>query len=67
MGYFSNGTEGELYQERWCSRCLHDIAGYLDAQDQPAHLAHSHHRAIGRWRRRGSTRRRAILQLGLAG
>lgn len=23
MGYFSNGTEGEMYQERWCSRCLH--------------------------------------------
>lgn len=23
MGYFSNGTEGELYVERYCSRCKH--------------------------------------------
>lgn len=24
MGYFSNGTEGELYRERWCEHCRHD-------------------------------------------
>lgn len=24
MGYFSNGTEGELYQEKYCNRCMHD-------------------------------------------
>lgn len=24
MGYFSNGSEGMEYQERWCSKCLHD-------------------------------------------
>lgn len=24
MGYFSNGTEGELYFEEYCSRCVHD-------------------------------------------
>jgi hypothetical protein len=24
MGYFSNGTEGALYYEQWCSRCIHD-------------------------------------------
>lgn len=24
MGYFSNGTEGEIYYEQWCARCLHD-------------------------------------------
>lgn len=23
MGYFSNGTEGADYEERWCSRCVH--------------------------------------------
>lgn len=23
MGYFSNGTEGELYQEHYCFRCIH--------------------------------------------
>ena len=24
MGYFSNGTENEIYQEQWCSRCVHE-------------------------------------------
>lgn len=24
MGYFSNGTEGEIYYERYCSRCVHN-------------------------------------------
>jgi hypothetical protein len=24
VGYFSNGTEGELYRERYCERCVHD-------------------------------------------
>lgn len=24
MGYFSNGTQGMDYQERYCSRCVHD-------------------------------------------
>ncbi len=24
MGYFSNGTEGRIYQERFCDRCIHD-------------------------------------------
>ena len=24
MGYFSNGTEGEMYEEQWCRRCIHD-------------------------------------------
>jgi len=23
MGYFSNGTEGEVYGEQYCSRCVH--------------------------------------------
>lgn len=23
MAYFSNGTEGDLYYERWCERCIH--------------------------------------------
>lgn len=25
MGYFSNGTEGEMYHEAYCSRCIHDV------------------------------------------
>ena len=24
MGYFSNGTEGEAYYDRWCTRCRHE-------------------------------------------
>jgi len=28
MGYFSNGTEGEMFEEAWCSRSVHsDISG----------------------------------------
>ena len=23
MGYFSNGTEGEIYEETFCARCVH--------------------------------------------
>lgn len=23
MGYFSNGTEGMMYEDKWCSRCEH--------------------------------------------
>lgn len=23
MGYFANGTEGMLYEEQWCQRCVH--------------------------------------------
>ena len=25
MGYFSNGTEGMGYRDRYCDRCKHDI------------------------------------------
>ncbi len=25
MGYFSNGTERMIYQEEYCTRCVHDI------------------------------------------
>ena len=35
MGHFSNGTEGELYQEQWCSRCANDVN-----QDCTVWLAH---------------------------
>ncbi len=24
MGHFSNGSEGMAYQEKYCSRCVHD-------------------------------------------
>ena len=25
MAYFSNGTEGDSYEERYCNRCIHDV------------------------------------------
>jgi hypothetical protein len=25
MAYFSNGSEGSSYQERYCTRCVHDL------------------------------------------
>jgi len=27
MGYFSNGTEGMMYEEAFCNRCLHQGGG----------------------------------------
>ncbi len=28
MGYFSNGTEGQMFEEKWCANCRHsDISG----------------------------------------
>jgi hypothetical protein len=27
MGYFSNGTEGALFEERFCNRCVHSEIG----------------------------------------
>ena len=26
MAYFANGTECEIFQERWCARCIHSGA-----------------------------------------
>lgn len=40
MGYFSNGTEGELYQEHFCDRCVHDVNG--DCPVWAAHLIHNY-------------------------
>jgi len=36
MGYFSNGTEGELYHEVYCDHCIHDENG--DCVVWAAHL-----------------------------
>jgi hypothetical protein len=35
MGYFPNGTAGDVYQEMYCSKCHHDIN-----EDCPVFLAH---------------------------
>lgn len=42
MAYFSNGTEGEMYQEQYCSRCWHDRN-----QDCPIWLLHLNHNYDG--------------------
>jgi hypothetical protein len=36
MAYFSNGTEGMMYEERWCNRCHHED----DERGCPVMLAH---------------------------
>ncbi len=46
MGYFSNGNEGEAYQEAYCNHCVHDqkFQQTLDADDGCAvWLAHVIH------------------------
>lgn len=39
MGYFSNGSEGMAYQERYCERCVHDAQN--DCPIWGAHLLYS--------------------------
>lgn len=41
MGYFSNGTEGEMYEARYCRRCLHN--GPPDGPGCPIMLLHLIH------------------------
>lgn len=38
MGYFSNGTEGALYFERWCCNCVHDADQSKPCPVWSAHL-----------------------------
>jgi len=44
MGYFSNGTEGMDYQDRWCSRCVHfnGRTGETGCHVWLAHLVHNY-------------------------
>jgi hypothetical protein len=43
MGYFSNGTEGEDYQQKWCSRCLHEnVEKYIGCPVWNLHLLHNY-------------------------
>ena len=37
MAYFSNGTEGDMFREKWCDRCIHDENN--DCPVWNAHLA----------------------------
>ena len=38
MGYFANGTEGELYRERYCYQCAH----YSDYSDDECPVWDAH-------------------------
>lgn len=43
MGYFSNGTEGDLYEERYCRRCVHgDGESAGECAVWFAHLLHNY-------------------------
>lgn len=41
MGYFSNGTEGMMYEETYCRRCIH--VGPAEGPGCPIWLAHLLH------------------------
>ena len=42
MGYFSNGTEGMLYEEGWCDRCVHRDADGSGCPVWNAHLLYNY-------------------------
>ena len=42
MGYFSNGTEGAIYEELYCSRCIHQKPNDGGCAVFLAHLLHNY-------------------------
>lgn len=40
MGYFSNGSEGDAYEARWCVRCRHYGRGVGERQCCPVWWLH---------------------------
>ncbi len=42
MAYFSNGTEGEMYKEQWCERCIHDGHGENACPVWTMHLTYNY-------------------------
>jgi len=42
MGYFSNGTEGLDYEERYCQHCIHYGADGLECVILEAHAIHNY-------------------------
>lgn len=42
MGYFSNGTEGMMYEERYCSKCVHYKPEDGGCMVWLAHLIHNY-------------------------
>lgn len=45
MGHFSNGTEGEMYQARYCFRCVH----WTDDAGCPVWFVHEMHVGENAW------------------
>lgn len=42
MGYFSNGTEGEMYREQYCDRCIHGQDQEKGCAVWDLHLQHNY-------------------------
>ena len=42
MGYFSNGTEGMMYEEDFCSRCVHYGEDGVSCAVLEAHHLHNY-------------------------
>ena len=42
MAYFSNGTEGDMYREEYCDRCVHDGHGENDCPIWSLHLLYNY-------------------------
>ena len=42
MAYFSNGTEGMIYEEKWCSRCVHAPTEDCECVVLQAHALYSY-------------------------
>lgn len=42
MGYFSNGTEGEMYEAEYCSRCIHQKPDEGGCAIWLAHMLHNY-------------------------
>ena len=42
MGYFSNGTEGEMYEAEYCDRCVHQKVDDGGCAVMMLHLIHNY-------------------------
>ena len=41
MGYFSNGTEGDMYEAKYCARCVHETEE-VGCAVMLAHMIHNY-------------------------
>lgn len=42
MAYFANGTEGDMYEEKYCSRCVHNQDEERGCPVMNAHLMYNY-------------------------